>query len=77
MAVEIFQQSDKRTDRQTLLYLEYIRTAFFEYKMPSASRVQKAGINLMIVYFYIRRKLDIIQSRHNFPRLKMPTASRG
>ena len=38
---------------------------FFSPEMPKA-RAKKSGFNFMIVHFYIHRKLDIIDAKHNF-----------
>ena len=43
------------------MYSYRIRISFVIYEMPQAS-ANKTGFNIIIVHFYIRRKLDIIRS---------------
>ena len=41
-----------------------IKTSFVSHEMPKA-RANKTGFDIMIVHFYIRRKLDIIRMAEN------------
>ena len=47
------------------MYNYKIKTSFFSPEMPKA-RAKKTGFNLIIVHFYIRRKLDKYDVQHNF-----------